>query len=329
MTTSPPTTTTPPPTTTSQIDPAVYTAAHETAVLVDRSALGMLKFSGATRLDLINRMSTQAVKTLPAGAGAATILTTDIGRVIDRLILYATSDTVYALTGENNADFIARYLMRFVFFNDDFQIEDLSAATAVFGVYGPQAAQKLAAAGFPETDLPLHHWRQAEVGGVTAYLHRADPIAGDGYLVTAQTADKEALQAHLLAAGLVAADEAAFDYLRLESGQPRFGHELTQEYIPLEANLWQDVSFKKGCYIGQEIIARLESRGKLAKRLVRLSLDEPAEPGSDILAAGKKAGTLTSIGVGPAGILGLGYVKTAVLDEKIPLQIGETAVTVL
>ncbi|MCA9875853.1 MAG: hypothetical protein KC441_19410, partial [Anaerolineales bacterium] len=79
MTTSPQTTTTPPPTTTSQIDPAVYTAAHETAVLVDRSALGMLKFSGATRLDLINRMSTQAVKTLPAGAGAATILTTDIG----------------------------------------------------------------------------------------------------------------------------------------------------------------------------------------------------------------------------------------------------------
>ncbi|MCA9873137.1 MAG: hypothetical protein KC441_05765, partial [Anaerolineales bacterium] len=83
------------------------------------------------------------------------------------------------------------------------------------------------------------------------------------------------------------------------------------------------------CYIGQEIIARLESRGKLAKRLVRLSLDEPAEPGSDILAAGKKAGTLTSIGVGPAGVLGLGYVKTAVLDEQIPLQIGETAVTVL
>ncbi len=322
--TTPTTTTT---TTTSQIDPAVYAAAHETAVFVDRSTLGMLKFSGATRLDLINRMSTQAVKTLPAGTGAATILTTDVGRIIDRLILYAATDAVYALTGEDNADFIARYLLRFVFFNDDFQVQDLSAETAVFGVYGPQAGQKLAAAGFPETDLLHHHWRQAEIDGVTAYLHRTDPIAGDGYLVTAQLADKEAVQTILRRTGLILADDAAFDYLRLESGQPRFGRELTQEYIPLEANLWDDVSFKKGCYIGQEIIARLESRGKLAKRLVKLSLDTPAEPGSDLLAAGKKAGTLTSVGIGPAGILGLGYVKTAVLDENTPLRLGETAVT--
>lgn len=314
-------------TTISQIDPAVYEAAHETAVLVNRSNLGILKFSGATRLDLVNRMSTQAVKDLKSGQGAATILTTDIGRMIDRLLLYAAQDAVYVLTGEGNADFIARYLLRFVFFNDDFQLQDLSADTAVFGVYGPQAGQKLGAAGFPEIDLPLHHWQQAEIGGVTAYLHRTDPIAGDGYFVMAQTADKATLQAHLLAAGLAAADEPAFDYLRLESGQPRFGRELTQDYIPLEANLWEDVSFKKGCYIGQEIIARLESRGKLAKRLVRLSLTALAESGSDILAAGKKAGTLTSIGAGPAGILGLGYVKTAVLDENAPLLVGETAVT--
>jgi len=312
---------------TSQIDPAVYEAAHQTAVLADRSTLGVLQFTGATRLDLINRMSTQAVKNLQPGEGAATILTTDVGRIIDRLILYATTDAVYALTGENNADFIARYLMRFVFFNDDFQLKDLSAETAVFGIYGPQAAQKLDTAGFPETDLSLHHWRQAEVAGITAYLHRTDPIAGDGYLVMAQAADKEALQAQLLAAGLTAVSEPAFDYLRLESGLPRFGRELTQDYIPLEADLWNDVSFKKGCYIGQEIIARLESRGKLAKRLVKLALSGPAEPGSDILAAGKKAGTLTSVGAGPAGILGLGYVKTAVLDESTPLHVGETAFT--
>jgi len=313
--------------TTSQIDPAVYEDAHQTAVLADRSALGVLRFTGTTRLDLINRMSTQAVKNLQTGEGAATILTTDVGRIIDRLILYAATDAVYALTGENNADFIARYLMRFVFFNDDFQLKDLSAETAVFGVYGPQAAQKLDTAGFPETDLPLHHWRQAEVGGITAYLHRTDPVAGDGYLVMAQAADKEALQTHLLAAGLTAVSEPGFDYLRLESGLPRFGRELTQEYIPLEADLWHDVSFKKGCYIGQEIIARLESRGKLAKRLVQLALSAPAEPGSDILAAGKKAGTLTSVGAGPAGILGLGYVKTAVIEENTSLHVGETAVT--
>jgi folate-binding protein YgfZ len=314
---------------TRQIPPDIYQAAHETAVLVNHSAAGMLKFTGATRLDLVHRMSTQAVKKLQTGEGAATILTTDIGRIIDRIVLYAASEAVYALTGDGNADPIARYLLRFVFFNDDFQLQDLSQETAVFGVYGPQAGQKLGSAGFPETDLPRHHWRKADVGGVTAYLHRADPIAGDGYLVTAQAADKERLQIHLLTAGLVLAAEPAYEYLRIESGQPRFGRELTQEYIPLEANLWDDVSFKKGCYIGQEIIARLESRGKLAKRLARLALAAPAEPGSDITADGKRAGTLTSVGYGPAGALGLGYVKTAVLDNNLPLMVGETAVTLL
>ena len=151
---------------TNQIDPHVYQAAHHTAVIVDRSDLGRLKFSGATRLDLLHRMSTQAVNALQAGEGAATILTTDIGRIIDRLLLYADDASVLVLTGENNADFIARYLLRFVFFNDDFRLENVGNDTAVFGVYGPQAEQMLAAAGFPETDLPPPplatggHWRR-------------------------------------------------------------------------------------------------------------------------------------------------------------------------
>ena len=83
---------------TSQIDPHVYQAAHQTAVIVDRSHLGRLKFSGATRLDLLHRMSTQAVNALQAGEGAATVLTTDIGRIVDRLLLYADDASVLVLT---------------------------------------------------------------------------------------------------------------------------------------------------------------------------------------------------------------------------------------
>ncbi len=312
----------------SQIEPNVYQAAQETAVLVDRSNLGLLLISGETRLDLIHRMSTQAVNGLQPGEGIATILTTDIGRIIDRLLLYATSSTVYALTSENNSDTIARYLMRFVFFRDDFQLKDVSAETAVFAVYGPQAGEKLTAAGFGEVDLPLHHWRQAEIAGCMAYVHRTDPIGGGGYFVMGQEADRAVLWAHLLAAGLVAADEAAFDFLRIEAGLPRYGRELTNDYIPLEAELWDDVSFKKGCYTGQEIIARMESRGKLAKKLVKLRPAAPVQAGDPLTANGKNAGVITSVAVGPAGPMALGYVKTAVLEAAMPLLVGETAVQV-
>lgn len=313
----------------SQIDPALYEAAHTTAVFVDRGNLGMLKISGQTRLDLIDRMSTQKVKQLQRGEGAATILTTDIGRIIDRLILYAGSDTVYALTGENHADPIARYLLRFVFFNDDFRLDNLSAETAILAVYGPQARASLVAAGFPDIDLPLHHWRQVEVAGVTAYLHRTDPIAGDGYFVMCQTAEQAAIRALLLQNDIAEVDEDAFDFLRIESGLPRFGRELTLDYIPLEAGLWADVSFNKGCYTGQEIIARMESRGKLAKKLVTLSLMEPVAVGASITTGGKPAGTITSAAVGPSGPIALGYVKTAVLDAGEPLTVGETEVMVI
>ena len=312
---------------TTQIDPNVYQAAHETAVFTPRP-LGILKIQGETRLDLIDRMSTQRVKNLQSGEGAATILTTDIGRIIDRLLMYATSDTAYAVTSENNSDPIARYLMRFVFFNDDFHMQDVSAETAVFHVYGPQAQTKLAGIGFPEVDLPLHHWRQADINGTTLYLHRTDPIAGDGYFIMCQQADADAARQLLTTSGIIEADAATFEALRIESGTPLYGAEMTRDYIPLETNLWDDVSFNKGCYIGQEIIARMESRGKLAKKLVSLKLANPVEPGSELTANGKSAGTVTSVAELPSGTVGLGYVKTAVLESESELMVGETAVTV-
>ena len=284
------------------------------AVFVDRSNLGMLKLTGATRTDLIHRMSTQDLRNMQSGEGRATVLTTDIGRIIDRLIIYTSTDSAYALTSENLGDPIARYLMRYVFFNDDFHLQDLSSQTAIFGVYGAKSADLLTTLGFPETDLPLHHWREATIDDVTLYLHSTDAIAGGGYLVMCRTDSKTQVADMLAGVGMAAIDDAAFDYLRIEAGLPRFGRELTEDFIPLETGLWADVSFSKGCYIGQEIIARMDSRGKLAKKMVRFSAESPLQQG-DILSKGKKVGTLTSAANAESGSVGLGYVRTRALDS--------------
>lgn len=293
--------------------------ARDGAIFVDRSALGMLKFTGETRLDLIHRMSTQAVEGLQSGEGVATILTTDIGRMVDRLLLYASSDTVYAVTGENNADNVARHLMGYVFFNDDFHVEDLSDETTIFGVYGAQAQTRLRSLFGDAVDLPLHHWRQLELEGAFIYLHKTDPVAGDGYFVMCDVEDRGAVEAWLLGEGILPAGEDAFDYLRIESGLPRFGREITDDYIPLEAGLWDDVSLSKGCYIGQEIIARMESRGRLAKQLVQLHPAAPVTAGAEIEANGRSAGTVTSAAGGPQGPVALGYVKTRALNDGATL----------
>lgn len=311
----------------SQIDAVTYRAAQETAVIVDRSALAVFTITGATRLEILDRISTNSVKKLQDGQGAATILTTSIGRIIDRLLLYAGQEAVTMLAGEGHREPLARYLLRNVFFQDDFQLRDVTEETAVFAVYGPQSQSLLQRAGFSDTDLPLHHWRQAEVGGMAVSLHKADPINGEGYYLILPAAVREAFWQHMLDNGLTPAAEAAFDFLRIAAGLPRFGRELTLDYIPLEADLWADVSFSKGCYTGQEIIARMESRGRLARRLVRLHAAAPLTPGAEISADGKEVGTLTSIAAGPQEWVALGYVKTAVLEENKPLQVGETAVT--
>jgi aminomethyltransferase len=291
----------------------------------------MLKFTGETRQDLIHRMSTQSVVGLQSGSGTATILTSDIGRMIDRLLLYASSDALYAITGENNGDNVARYLMRFVFFQDDFHVTDLSQETTIIAVYGHEAAARLTAITPDAAALPLHHWRAQTIGDATIYLHRTDPIAGDGYFLTCDPSSRDLLLAHLAEAEVTAAGDEAFDYLRVEAGLPRFGHEITSDYIPLEAGLWDDVSFSKGCYVGQEIIARMESRGRLAKRLVLLRAAREVAVGTTIEAEGRSAGTITSAAKGPAGPLALGYVKTKALEDAgvrltaggVPLEVGE------
>jgi folate-binding protein YgfZ len=313
---------------------AAYQAAHQSAIVVDRSQLGMLKFTGESRLDLINRMSTQKVLDLQSGEGKATVLTSDIGRIIDRLILYAASDSVYCLTSEDNGQNIADYLRRFVFYMDDFQVEDLSEETAIFAVYGSQAQPLLTGLFGEAVALPLHHWTNINVEGSPIYIHRTDPVAGDGYFIMGQEQDKGMIWELLVNAGIEPVDEEAFEYLRIESAQPRFGHELTADYIPLEANLWPDVSFNKGCYTGQEIIARMESRGRLAKRMVSLRAEELLEVGEELQVDGKKAGSITSAAGGPVGFLGLGFIKTAFLDEgngrkeNIQLKSGEITVEI-
>ena len=307
-----------------------YRAAHEAAVLVDHGARGLLRLTGKTRLDLLHRMSTQAVKDLKPGEGAATVLTTDIGRIIDRVVLYAAADHALLLAGEGHAEALARYLRRNIFFNDDVQVYDLSAEMAILGVYGPQAREHMVALGLDEAkELPRHHW--ASPGPNAAYsLHRADPLGGDGYIIlTPSDTVGSLLDALAVGPSLSAIDEATYDYLRIEAGQPRFGRELTLDYIPLEAGLWDDVSFHKGCYTGQEIIARMESRGKLAKRLARLRPASPVAAGAAVAAAGRPVGAITSAADGPAGPLALGYIKTAALDEGAPLATGDVGLTVL
>jgi aminomethyltransferase len=285
-------------------------AAHGGVVVYDSSPLGRLRLTGTTRVDFLHRMSTNDMNSLTAGQGAATIFTTPLARIVDRALVYLRADDLLMLTSRGAQAKVVHWLRKYIFFNDDVQVRDVSSEFGMLSIYGVKASEAASqVAGENVGDLSLHAWRLVAANVLVA---RADAIGGDGFHLIAAPDELAALWPAAIEAGAVPIGEQAFEVLRIESGQPRYAHELSETYIPLEVGLWQDVSFSKGCYIGQEIIARMESRQRLAKQIVGLRAREPIQAGSDVYMDGSSVGKVTSAAARPDGTsIGIGFVKPA------------------
>ena len=290
---------------------AEYAAAHHGAVIYDSSPLGRLRLTGATRVDFLHRMSTNDMNSLKPGQGAATVLTTPNARIIDRVIVYLREADLLMLTSRGAQTTVAAWLKKYIFFNDDVQVRDASGELGMMSVYGAQAAEVASKiAGSDAAGLRLHAWQPISDQCLIA---RADPIAGGGFhLLAASLAELPSLWQAAIDAGAAPIGEQALEVLRIESGRPRFAHELSEAYIPLEVGLWADVSFSKGCYIGQEIIARMESRNRLAKQMVGLRSSAPIGLDSEMYVDGTTVGKVTSAAVRPNGdSIAIGFIKPA------------------
>ncbi len=310
-------------------DPAAeYAAAQHGAVAVWRTQVGRVRAVGRDRLDLLHRMSTNDLTNMAVGEARYTVLTTAIARMVDVLWVLNRAETALYLTGPGRAPLVRRWLGGYIFYNDQVKFEDASAELGQFGLFGAHAADVAEALAPGAAALAENRFLDTD----DVIVARTRPLAGAGYTVLAPAAQIEALWAQAVAAGAAPAGEQAYQWLRLAAGQPEgaaegiplAGREISEDYIPLEANLWPAVNFKKGCYIGQEIIARMESRGKLARRLVGLRLAALVAVGAEVR-AGESAsvvGTITSAGDLPSyGPAALTYLKTAATEPG-------TAVTV-
>jgi aminomethyltransferase len=307
-----------------------YDAAHHSAVWVDHSArFGRFVLTDRDRLDLLHRMSTNDMNRLQPGEGSATVLLTALARIIDQLIVYHRGETALAITGSGKIKTVRLWLQKHIFFNDKVQTRDVSAEMLQFGLYGKDAAALAERLAPGVSVLPLHHFKEFTVADQAVLIAPTFPIAGAGFTLIAPESVRANVMALLEQA--VQLSETEYDLLRIESGIPAAGHELTEEYIPLETGLWEAVSFHKGCYIGQEIIARMESRNKLARTLVKLHLPALVAIGTPITAEGKTVGSVTSSAALPdATAVALAYVRTEAIGQEVsagdhPVEVIATA----
>ena len=294
-----------------------FHAAEASVVVHDLSHTGRLKAVGADCLDLLNRLSTNKVDELGPGQGAPTILTNDRGRIVDLVHVVNLGDHVLLLTSPDTQEPVITWLDKYTIM-DDVEVEDHTQASAMLALIGPTAPAALAGvSGLTLEDLaavPAYGSTTAVIAGsTTRIVHQ--PVGGlPGYALVTTAEDASGVWGALLAAGVAPMGTEAYDALRVARAVPTYGREMGEQYNPLEAGLIGSIDFTKGCYIGQEVIARLDSYDKVQKHLVTLKFEHAAHvcQGAEMVQEGRVVGVVTSLSTLPDGdLVGMGYVRKA------------------
>src|SRR4051794_24841034 len=288
---------------------AAYDALTRRCGLVDRSERGKLLLTGAEAKEFLHGQVTNEIEGLEAGTGCYAAFLTHKGKMLGDMRVLDGGEAGLWLDCERSAlqelfNMIRRYKL-----GRDVEVHKRTLERALFSLVGPEARRVAGAEELPEAE---HAHARGELGGASVRLVATDV----GVDVIADAEDAATVREALVAAGAEPAGEDAAEVVRVESGRPRFGIDLAPEsVIPQEAGLNERaVSFEKGCYVGQETVARLHWRGKPNRHLRGLRLSEPMPDGTELTSTeGKAVGQVTSPVVSPArGPIALALVRREV-----------------
>jgi aminomethyltransferase len=299
----------------------VIEAARSRAALFESGDRGWLEVSGEDRVRWLDGMISGDVVALadgPEGGGCHAMLLTNRGAIIADLHVGRIGDRFVLESPRSEIPRIAAVLDRFVI-ADDVRLEDRSDDFVSLGLEGPAAPAILRAAleaagtvgSVPEPEA----WRAARLAGHEVLIGAFGWSGEDAYQIRVPVAACETVAAALDAAAgesIPRGSSEALEVLRVEAGIPAIGHELDEEVLPPEARLERAICNTKGCYVGQEIVARLRARGQVNHLLVGVSLDvdELPSPEAALSVGDRRTGELTSVAQSPAhGPIALGFVR--------------------
>lgn len=303
---------------------AALEAVSTGAALVDRSHWGLIEMTGADRLRFIHNQTTNTFTQRQPGEGCDTVFVTSTARTIDLATVYITAESLLILTSPGQDQRLMDWMDRYIFPADQVSLANLTLSTAAFSLLGPGSAGILKKLGIDlASDLPYGHNQTINLPDVSVHLAVGSGLALPGYTLLVPAEAAVSVWQALIDASAVPAGENLWQQLRIQQGRPAPDHELTEDYNPLEAGLWQAISFEKGCYIGQETIARLNTYQGVKQQLWGIQFNGTANPGDPIWAGDEKVGLLTSVIESPHGLLGLGYIRTKAGGAGLAITVGE------
>jgi folate-binding protein YgfZ len=298
---------------------AQYRQLREECGLLVRDGRGVIALTGPDGAEYLQGQITNDVEALGVGEGQYAALLDRKGHMqTDLRVLWAADEEILVDMEPQTKDAALRHLTMYSI-GRDVSVADATGEKSLISLIGPRAAE---IASSP----PLPEFANDAVG--VAGIEALAVGTRDGIDLFCATADRERLLAALLDAGAVEVSPEAVEIVRVEAGVPRFGAEMDAGTMPAEASIVeQAVSFTKGCYIGQETVARLHYKGRPNRHLRGLKLSGAATPGASLRLGEKEVGTLGGAVVSPAlGPIGLAIVRREA-EPGTELAVGEDGVT--
>lgn len=306
-------------------DAAACQAARQAVALCDRSHWGLLKLSGDDKVRFLHNQSTNDFQRLKPGQGCDTVFVTSTARTIDLATAYMTEDAVLILISPNRRQRLMEWLDRYIFPMDRVELKDISGENAIFSLIGPESDSVLEQLSDerPTEETYASH-QELLLNGLNVRVAVGNGLGLPGYNLIVSASNAAKVWQALIEAGAMPMGDRIWEQLRIEQGRPVPDRELTDDYNPLEAGLWQTISFDKGCYIGQETIARLNTYKGVKQQLWGVRLQSPVEPETVVMVGEEKVGKLTSFTQTDSGVFGLAYIRTKAGGKGLKVQVGDT-----
>ena len=301
-----------------------YEALRESAAWIDLSTRGKVRLTGEDRARLLHAMTTNNIQALQSGEGCYTFFLNAQGRILADANVLCEAESLLLDTEPELREKVFQHLDQFII-ADDVTLEDATDALATIGVEGPQAGAVLSGFGAPVPEV-----EQAWAAWGERLVLRTATTGPVGWMVILPVAEKQALID--LLAGVPQADAEAARAVRIENGKPRYGEEITERFLLQETGVMRAVNFSKGCYLGQEIVERVRSRGQVHRHLMPVRIDGAlaAGVGTKLTANGKELAEVVSAVFSPGlnKVVAMAYVRTDAAKPGFELHAGESRAVV-
>jgi folate-binding protein YgfZ len=301
------------------LDSSKLNEAVSHAALADRSDRSRIEITGPDRAGFLHNLTTNEIKRLEAGRGCEAFVTSPQGKTIGYLIALVCRQRIIARTDPGGAVAVLPHLQKYGVF-DDVTIVDQTPSTFEIHLVGPDAPRLVERAGGALPDEVEYAHVTTELEGCPVRVVRESPTPVPGLTIIGEKESvgsvMELLRWHGHEQGVATIDPAGFELLRIEAGTPVFGKDITEKNLPQEIGRdARTISFVKGCYLGQETVARLDALGHVNQILKGLLFQHPSpvpEPGMPLEDEGKRVGVLTSVAFSPSlgAPVALGFVRT-------------------